>query len=510
MTPSRLTLKNVNHSYFGIPVNKDISIDVGPGEILGLVGENGAGKSTLMNIVGGVVRPDSGEFLLDGADYYPTSAAHAKNAGINFVHQELNLFDELSVLDNLFITDFPKSLGVFTNMRKARSTALEALQSVQLDVAPSTQVESMSPGQKQLLEFAKGVMGDPKVIILDEPTTSLTHRETAVMFSRIRDMAAKGTSFIFVSHILEDVLALCDRVAVLRDGELVDIRAASTTKTADLIELMVGKEIKQQFPTKTSVESSIPVLSVQNLSSTGQFEDVTLEVRQHEIVGLFGLMGSGRTELAKVVFGETKSTSGNVRLGDRDITKFSTRRRIQEGLALVTEDRRGEGLLMTFPVVPNAVLAAVGLRGKNGGALKKAKDKLAAVTTSTEKLNLKASNLTQTPVEFLSGGNQQKVVLSKWDIVRPTALILDEPTRGIDVGARVEVYRAIGERAEAGAGQLVISSELSELIGLADRILVMRLGKLVAEFSREHFNPRDILGAAFGEEDQQVEGSTNE
>jgi ribose transport system ATP-binding protein len=510
MTAPLLSLKNVNHSYFGVPVNKDISIDVGPGEILGLVGENGAGKSTLMNILGGIVRPDSGEFLLGDEDYQPTSAAHAKDAGINFVHQELNLFDELSVLDNLFITDFPKTLGLFTNMRKARSIASQALESVQLDVTPGTQVESMSPGQKQLLEFAKGLMGNPRVIILDEPTTSLTHRETAVMFSRVRDMAAQGTSFIFVSHILDDVLSLCDRVAVLRDGELVGVRDSRDTQTSDLIELMVGKELKQQFPSKKSAASSTPVLSIKDLSASGQFEDVTLEVRRHEIVGLFGLMGSGRTELAKTVFGETKSTGGTVSLGGKDITKLSTRRRIQEGLALVTEDRRGEGLLMTFPVLPNAVLAALGLRRGSSGALRSTKDKLAAVEKSTGDLNLKASDLTQTPVEFLSGGNQQKVVLSKWDIVQPTALILDEPTRGIDVGARVEVYRAIGERAEAGAGQLVISSELSELIGLSDRIVVMRMGKLAAEFSRDQFDPRAILGAAFGEEGEKAEESTHE
>jgi ribose transport system ATP-binding protein len=510
MTAPLLSLKGVNHSYFGVPVNKDITIDVHPGEILGLVGENGAGKSTLMNILGGIVRPDSGEFHLDGEEYQPTSAAHAKDAGINFVHQELNLFDELSVLDNLFITDFPKLLGIFTNMRKARSIATEALDSVQLDVVPNTQVESMSPGQKQLLEFAKGLMGNPRVIILDEPTTSLTHRETAVMFSKVRDMAAQGISFIFVSHILEDVLSLCNRVAVLRDGELVGVRDTRDTKTADLIEMMVGKELTQQFPSKEREVSDTPVLSISGLSSTGQFENVTLEVRRHEIVGLFGLMGSGRTELAKTVFGETKSIAGSVFLGEKDITKLSTRRRIQEGLALVTEDRRGEGLLMTFPVLPNAVLAAVGLRRDSKNALRSHKEKLAAVETSTGELNLKASDLTQTPVEFLSGGNQQKVVLSKWDIVRPTALILDEPTRGIDVGARVEVYRAIGERAKAGAGQLVISSELSELMGLADRILVMRLGRIVAEFSRDHFDHREILGAAFGEEGVNAEESPHE
>jgi ribose transport system ATP-binding protein len=510
MTAPLLSLKDVNHSYFGVPVNKNITVDVGRGEILGLVGENGAGKSTLMNILGGIVRPDSGEFHLDGEEYQPTSAAHAKDAGINFVHQELNLFDELSVLDNLFITDFPKSLGIFANMRKARSIAADALESVQLDVAPSTQVESMSPGQKQLLEFAKGLMGNPRVVILDEPTTSLTHRETTVMFSRVREMAAQGTSFIFVSHILEDVLSLCDRVAILRDGELVGVRNTRDTKTADLIELMVGKELEQQFPSKKSAVADTPVLSVAGLSSTGQFENVTFDVRRHEIVGLFGLMGSGRTELAKVVFGETKSTGGKVLLGEKDVTKLSTRRRIQDGLALVTEDRRGEGLLMTFPILPNAVLAAVGLRRDSEHALKTQKEKLTAVEKSTGELNLKASDLTQTPVEFLSGGNQQKVVLSKWDIVRPTALILDEPTRGIDVGAKVEVYRAIGERAEAGAGQLVISSELSELMGLADRILVMRLGKLVAEFARDQFDPREILGAAFGEEGVKAEESPHE
>jgi ribose transport system ATP-binding protein len=510
MTQPRLSLKDVHHSYFGVPVNKNISLEVGPGEILGLVGENGAGKSTLMNILGGIIRPDSGTFLINGEEYQPTSAAHAKECGVNFVHQELNLFDELSVLDNLFITGFPRLAAIFTNKSKALTIAQALLESVQLGVSPSTQVESMSPGQKQLLEFAKGLMGQPPLIILDEPTTSLTNRETAVLFDRVRELAAAGTSFIFVSHILDDVIALCDRIAVLRDGELVGISRAAETTVSDLIGLMVGKEIAQQFPERTAQPEADTVLEVQNLSATGQFQDISFDIRRHEIVGLFGLMGSGRTELAKTLFGETKPNTGQVILEGKDITTFSTRKRIREGLALVTEDRRGEGLLMTFPVVPNAILAAVGLSREGKTPLKKQGDKLLAVEKATAPLNLKASDLTQTAVEFLSGGNQQKVVLSKWEIVDPSVLILDEPTRGIDVGARVEVYRAIGQRAEDGAGQLVISSDLSELVGLTDRILVMRLGKLVAEFSRDDFVQRNILGAAFGEESEKSGGARSE
>jgi len=509
MTAPRLSIQKVNHSYFGVPVNKNISLELLPGEVLGLVGENGAGKSTLMNIVGGVIRPDSGQFEIDGELYEPSNSAEARHRGINFVHQELNLFGELSVVDNLFITGFPKVAGVFTNTSQARSIATDVLAAVDLSVSPTTQVGSMSPGQRQLLEFAKGIMGQPRIVILDEPTTSLTHRETAVMFEQIRNLKAQGTSFFFVSHILEDVLELCDRVAVLRDGELVGVFTKEDTSVALLIENMVGKELEHVRTDRSLPEATSPALRVENLSVAGQFQDVSFEVARGEVVGLFGLMGSGRTELAKTVFGETRATSGEIIVGEKAVTSKSTRNRIRNGLAMVTEDRRGEGLLMPFPVVPNAVLAASSLSQEKRAKMLKARDRLAITEQATTKLNLKASDLTETPVEFLSGGNQQKVVLSKWDIVEPSVLILDEPTRGIDVGARVEVYRSIEDRANTGAGQLVISSELSELIGIADRILVMRLGRIVREFSRQQFNQREILGAAFGEETPSLLGGSS-
>jgi ribose transport system ATP-binding protein len=507
MTTPRLSITGASHSYFGVPVNKNISFDLQPGEVLGLVGENGAGKSTLMNILGGVVRPDSGLFTIDGEPYEPSNTAGAKHRGINFVHQELNLFAELSVVDNLFITGFPKIAGIFTNTSKARTLAKELLASVDLDVSPSTQVGSMSPGQRQLLEFAKGIMGEPRVVILDEPTTSLTHRETTVMFEHIRALKAQGTSFIFVSHILEDVLELCNRIAVLRDGELVGVFDKDEASVALLIENMVGKELNHSRSQRHVPLDAPSALRVENLHVEGQFQDVSFTVAEGEIVGLFGLMGSGRTELAKTIFGETKATSGSVVVKDTHVTSLSTRNRIRRGMAMVTEDRRGEGLLMAFPVVPNAILAAVGLSREKRASLANRRSQLSTTIESTTKLNLKAPDLSDTPVEFLSGGNQQKVVLSKWDIVDPSFLILDEPTRGIDVGARLEVYASIEERATKGAGQLVISSELSELMGIADRILVMRLGRIVGEFAREKFNQREILGTAFGEETQTKRGA---
>lgn len=326
------------------------------------------------------------------------------------------------------------------------------------------------------------------------------------MFERIKELASRGTSFIFVSHILEDVIELCDRIAVMRDGELVNLTPASDISVGKLIESMVGKKLSKTENRRKSGGSSIPIVRTENLSVEGQFTEVTFSVQQGEIVGLFGLMGSGRTELAMTVFGVTKPNKGRVFLEESDITHSSTRERIRKGIAMVTEDRRGDGLLMPFPVVPNAILAAFGLASRGRKRIRSAKEQLDATQEATSKLNLKASDLTQTPVEFLSGGNQQKVVLSKWDIANPRFLILDEPTRGIDVGARMEVYQAIKDRSDGGAAQLVISSELDELINLVDRILVMRHGRLVAEFTSERFTERDILGAAFGEEAHATRG----
>ncbi|MDF2665004.1 MAG: hypothetical protein K0R81_854 [Microbacterium sp.] len=499
MTASRLRIDGVSHSFYGVPVNKGISLEIAPGEVLGLVGENGAGKSTLMNIVGGVLRPDEGRLFVDDVLYEPHSPAEARRAGIAHVHQELNLFAPLTVADNMFLTDSPRRLGVFTDRRAARARAEEALALMDLPFSASTLVEDLSPGQRQMLEIAKAAAGSPKLVILDEPTTSLTSRETARLFELIGSLTAAGTSIIYVSHILEDIERLSDRIAIMRDGALVDVRPQAELPVSEVITLMVGRTLDDRFPRRGGAATDTPVLEVGDLSAKGVVDAIDLTVHEGEVVGLFGLMGAGRTELARMIYGLDPADHGTVRVDGDDLSGHSTRGRIARGLAFVTEDRRGEGLLMDSPVLTNAALPS--LTRWAGGVLGPVRRRALSrdVAEVTDGLRLKSADLDRAPVRSLSGGNQQKVVIAKWLLTRPRVFILDEPTRGVDVGAQYEVYRTTLELADAGTAVLVISSELPELIGICDRILVMRMGRLVGSFTRQDFDARRILGAAFGE-----------
>ncbi|WP_378144597.1 sugar ABC transporter ATP-binding protein [Cnuibacter sp. UC19_7] len=500
----RLSIAGVSHRFYGVPVNKDISLDVAPGEVLGLVGENGAGKSTLMNIVGGVLRPDSGDLRVDGERYEPHSPAEARRFGIAHVHQELNLFAPLSVADNMFLTGYPRQFGVFTDKRAARARAEEALGLMDLPFSPSTLVEDLSPGQRQMLEISKAAVGSPKLVILDEPTTSLTSRETARLFELIGTLTAAGTSVIYVSHILEDIKRLSDRIAIMRDGALVDVQPEADLTVGDVITLMVGRTLDDRFPTRAGRATETPVLEVRDLSAKGVVDGIDLTAHAGEVVGLFGLMGAGRTELARMVYGLDPVDRGSVEVDGQDLSRHSTKGRIARGLAFVTEDRRGEGLLMDFPVLTNAALPS--LKRWAGNVLGPIKRRVAArdVAEVTSSLRLKSADLDRSPVRALSGGNQQKVVIAKWLLTKPRVFMLDEPTRGVDVGAQYEVYRTVLELADAGTAVLVISSELPELIGICDRILVMRMGRLVGSFDRGGFDARRILGAAFGESAAEV------
>jgi ABC-type sugar transport system ATPase subunit len=467
-----LACRGLEKSFSGVRVLKGVSFDAPRGTVLGMVGENGAGKSTLMNLIGGVHRPSAGLMTLEAEPYAPRDPLDAARRGIAFVHQELNLFGNLSIEDNIFIASGSR--------REMRATTRALLGRVGLDVTPAMLVETLPLGERQLVEIAKALHGEAKLIIFDEPTTSLSSRESARLFEMIGRLRAAGMSILYISHALDDVLRLSDDIVVLRDGEVTASGPGDEFTKESLITAMVGRPIELLFPSRDRSRTREVALEVRGLSQPGVLENVTFAVHKGEIAGIAGLMGSGRSELARIIFGLDPHSRGTVVLDGEDVSRRSTRERIRRGLAFLTESRRDDGLFMDAPVDENLEIVH---------------PEPAAVTAMAESLRVACANLDRQPVRQLSGGNQQKVALGKWLLRPPKVLILDEPTRGVDVGAKHEIYRFVGRLAAGGTAILAISSEIEELMGLCDRILVMARGEIRGEFERE-FNREAILGAA--------------
>lgn len=495
-----LECSQIRKSFFGVPVLRGINLSLPVGRVLGLVGENGAGKSTLMNILGGVIQPDSGLMRFDGLDYKPGTPAEATQSGVAFVHQELNLFNNLSIAENLFIPAFPRKKFSFIDRKRMMNAAGEMLEAVKLQVSPATLVEQLSPGERQLVEIAKALGQNARLIIFDEPTTSLTSHESERLFGLIDRLREQGISMIYISHVLPDVFRLCDQITVLRDGEVVAAGGREDFTTERLITLMVGRNLDQLYPERAAAPKPESVLEVSDLSQPGVIENISFELRRGEVLGIAGLMGAGRTELARILFGLDPYSNGAVKLHGQDISALSSRERISRGMAFLTENRREEGLMMDAAIADNMALSA--LPEFASASLIDWKRLDAAINQMAASVQLKGAGRYDQPVRTLSGGNQQKVVLAKWLLRNPSVLILDEPTRGVDVGARWEIYRIINRMADAGTGVLLISSEIEELIGVCDRILIMRRGALAAQFRRDQFDREQILGAAlqFGEQ----------
>ena len=507
-----LSFQRITKSFFGVAVLKAVSFNVGAGRIVGLVGENGAGKSTLMNVLGGNLQPDGGTLRFAGAEFAPQSPRDARTAGIGFVHQELNLFPNLNIAENLFLTDFPAS-GPLIRRAEMRQRTAELLHRVGLELPPDTLVERLTAGERQLVEIAHALSFDARLIILDEPTTSLSARECERLFALLRQLRGEGRSLIFISHTLGDVLRLCDEVVVLRDGEVVGHGAAGEFDHARLVSLMVGRELKQLFPERRSPtrladvsqpagpEAGAPLLEVRHVSQPGIVRDISFALHRGEVLGLSGLMGAGRTELARILFGLDPHASGGITLAGEPLRR-SPRRRVQQGLALLTESRREDGLCLEASVADNIALVTLPQRARTPLRLLDFAGLRAALARIREAVRLQPTLRLDQPTRTLSGGNQQKVVLAKWLLAEPRVLILDEPTRGIDVGAKFEIYQLILELADRGAGVLIISSEIEELIGLCDRILVLSRGEITAEFSRPEFDRERILRAALAGHDR--------
>jgi ribose transport system ATP-binding protein len=509
MTPL-LQFTGIEKGFFGVKVLKDVTFSVGVGRVVGLVGENGAGKSTLMNLLGGNLQPDAGAMVFKGSAHTPRNPRDAKAAGIGFVHQELNLFPNLSIAENLFLSGFPTG-GPFIRRGELRERATVLLKRVGLDLPPETLVERLSAGERQLVEVVHALSFDARLLILDEPTTSLSTRECERLFALIRQLRDEGRSLIYISHTLGDVLRLCDDVVILRDGEVVGQGPVSEFDQGRLVSLMVGRELKQLFPTRSSRREEAPtetgmrnpecgidqspLLEVRNLSQPGVVRDISFTIHRGEVLGLSGLMGAGRTELARILFGLDPCERGSITVAGRPLDG-SPRRRIRRGMAMLTESRREDGLCLDASVADNLALVTLARHTRTPLRLLSFDGLRSALTKIREAVRLQPKLTNEQPVKTLSGGNQQKVVLAKWLLAEPQVLILDEPTRGIDVGAKFEIYQLIHELADRGAGVLVISSEIEELIGLCDRILVMSQGRITDDLPRAEFNRERILNAA--------------
>ena len=485
-----LEMSGISKHFPGVKALSDVSIFLDRREVLGIVGENGAGKSTLMKIVAGVYTPDAGDLRLAGESFTPRQPRDSLNAGIIVIHQELSLVPDRSIAENIFLGHLPRSRWGGVRSGALNRRAGELLARVGLTVSPQTRVRQLGIAQQQLVEIARALSREARVIVMDEPTATLTTAEQRILFATIRTLRESGVGLVFISHHLEEVFEICDRVTVLRDGAAVDTRPTSEWTEASLIQAMVNRPIDALFPARQAVIGDI-LLEAESLSSAGRFEDVSFQLRAGEVLGLGGLIGAGRTEVLKAIYGALPITRGRVRVQSRDVTIRAPRDAIAAGVALVPEDRKGEGLVMPFPVRTNIAMSTLTRLSWFRTILAQRRiDRLA--DEAVAELRIRTPSIRQR-VQLLSGGNQQKVVLGRALTTKPRVFLLDEPTRGIDVGAKVEVYRLINALAEQGAAILVVSSDMIELLGLCDRILVMRAGRVAGAVPRHEFSQERIM-----------------
>lgn len=489
---ARLVVHDIRKSFPGVMALRGVSFDAAAGEVLAVIGENGAGKSTLMKILAGVQRQDEGTTYLDGAPLELRDVRDAIRHGITLIHQELNLADNLSVGANLFLGREPRR-GPFVNQREIHTRSAALLARVGLRVDPDRQVGTLSIGEQQLVEIARSLSIDARVVIMDEPTSSLTQRETDRLFEVIRRLRSDGVTVVYISHRLSEVTALADRVVVLRDGEKVGELAREDITHDRMVRLMVGRELSQ-FYDHTPHPPGEVLLSVEGLQTAAHpGVPVTLSICQGEIVGLAGLVGAGRSELLRAIFGAEPSLAGTVRVDGAAVDLGSPRGPIAAGIALVPEDRKSDGLILPMSVRENVGLAGHHHHARYGFLNKAREEEIADRTIS--RLQIRARDREHI-VRELSGGNQQKVVLGRWLDLEPRVLLLDEPTRGVDIGAKQEIYRLMEELSTRGCAILFASSEMEEVIGMSDRALVMHDGRIAGELRREDLSEQSVMALA--------------
>jgi ribose transport system ATP-binding protein len=501
-----LELEGLTKRFPGVIALKGVDLSLATGEIHALVGENGAGKSTLIKLLCGSYTPDAGQMRFGGLPYLPASPLDALKAGIRVVYQEFNLLPFLSVAENLLFDSLPRRYGLFVGYRTLHQRARALLERVGLDVDPQTPVERLGIAQRQLLEIAKALAFASRLLILDEPTATLTPREIGRLFEIIRDVRASGVTVIYVSHHLNEIFELCDAVTVLRNGRRIASLPIAATSPPEIVHLMVGHELEVALAagrTVTERSSRPAAIQVKDLRFRGNPHEVSFELQYGEIVGLAGLVGSGRTETLRAIFGADARDGGEIYRNGQRVFFDRPRDAVKHGVCLLTENRKEEGLVLPMPVRVNVTLtdlARVSQVGLLNGRMEKD-----VAQKSVAELDMRIASLDQAALD-LSGGNQQKLVMAKWLFRNAEVLMLDEPTRGIDVGAKAEIHDLLRRLAAAGKAILVVSSEVPELLALCDRILVLLRGRLAGQVQRDEFSEARILSLAFGESNGNNQG----
>ena len=491
-----LTLNAISKSFPGVRALSDVNLEVRPGEIHGLVGENGAGKSTLIKIVAGAYAPDEGEMRFADAPVRWSSPREPKLHGVHVVYQEFALFPQLSVAENIFVGQERRNRLGMVDHGQTRREARQLLQKLGVSLDVGASVSSLSVADQQMVEIARAMVRNVKLLVLDEPTAVIAGREVAVLFDLLRRLRESGVSVLFISHRLDEVFTICDRVTVLKDGRLVGTQDIAYVTRQRLISMMVGRDLGDLFPPRPAGPAGEPVLRTEAVAVGNRVRDISIELRAGEIVALAGMVGAGRSELALALFGAAPLRSGTIHVKGRGFTSMTPARAIELGMGLVTEDRKSKGLAMLLDVAANITGPALSEVARRGLIDRRLESTIA--TREIERYRI-ACRGPATKVATMSGGNQQKVIVARWARICRSVLILDEPTRGIDVGAKAEIYRIMRDLAASGVAILMISSEMTEVIGMAGRVIVMREGRVTGELAGVEVTEQNVMHLATSE-----------
>lgn len=490
-----IQMKGIHKAFGTNQVLTGVDFDLVEGEVHALMGENGAGKSTLMNILIGLHPRNEGTILIDGKETYFSNPREAEQFGIAFIHQELNIWPDMTVLENLFIGKELTSKAGFLNTKHMKALAKSQFEKLAVSIPLDQEAGECSVGQQQMIEIAKALMTNAKVIVMDEPTAALTEREIEKLFAVINSLRKQGVSIVYISHRMEEIFTICDRITVMRDGKTVDTKPIPETSFEEVVRKMVGRELTERYPARNPNPGEV-VLEVKNIGRKDAFDNVSFSVRSGEIVGFSGLMGAGRTEIMRALFGLDSLHSGEMWVRGKKVNIRKPDDAVKHGIGFITEDRKDEGLVLDFSIRENMALPNLFSFSGKAGLISSKKEK-DFVDTLIKRLLIKTES-SETAARNLSGGNQQKVVIAKWVGIGPSVLILDEPTRGVDVGAKREIYQLMNELTDRGVAIIMVSSELPEVLGMSDRIIVVHEGQISGELSRDEATQEKIMTLATG------------